>query len=505
MKKQNLLSKLFLTGAFLGSSLFGCYKAYDYAVKNSTNENIDTRIRLQCFYDKKDLIIPEDIAENDKEVVSEKIDGEEKQDCMPSKENLPLPVDVPVGIIENDKEDFPEKTAGESKPRGMSEKELLLPLDMLENIIKNNQDNEDLPDSQQLDEPECVIEVIEIDNYKKVRNKLFEKKYQEPKNIKKQKDCFSKKVKNNLPGLLFTLLLSCAGAGAYVLFKKRKKIKDTIKFIASLPELSKPGVSEQDVYSFLEKYTSHTPKAILKIFAYNFTELLPDKNEFSKLDLMILSNTVKNNFKYKSDAELGAGISNVVKNYDRSVLTFEDLLDSVKSLRKVSPKLSSASKNIAHILSGLGNGSLFEFRKEYKSLLNKAYADITKENIYSASNYFKEAIICNPKRSEAYFGLADLLAGNHSRANAFEIYTDLIDSNPCDIILSKAFLERAKCYVFVKDYDSALSDLEKVEDNVKEKYGLLKKCGSETGLSSRSIRSFFKKAYYCYLRPAFSY
>ncbi|MBD3354930.1 tetratricopeptide repeat protein [Candidatus Woesearchaeota archaeon] len=274
--------------------------------------------------------------------------------------------------------------------------------------------------------------------------------------------------------------------------------------------MSRPGITNEDVCGFLEKYTANTPKTVLKVFASQFMDILPDKNEFSRLDLMILANTLKNNFEYKNDADLGFGICNVVKNYDRSVLSFEELRSTVEDTSKNILELDIAAEEMAGSMDSLNsrmnNKCLFEFRKEYASLLSEVNKNLEQNNLSEVINYFNEAIICNPERSEAYFGLAGVYERQGYFEDAVDVLEMLVDSRPCDVIRSRAFLEKARCYIALGNPDRALQDLEQVDDNINEKYSLQKQCRSGYEiLGKETIKNFMKKAYHCYLRPAFSY
>jgi len=320
--------------------------------------------------------------------------------------------------------------------------------------------------------------------------------------------------KNNfpdIPSFVLHFLLSAGSFFALRYFLKRgdyMSLKKMYDFVVSLPELSKPGISERDVFGFLEKYDSDIPKDSLRLFAHEFVSQVPDKNEFSRLDLMILANTLKNNFTYSDESEVGLGMSSIVRNYDRSVMGFDSLQESVRKISKNISELGVACDSISDMLLGLNNPAkscLLDFHNEYNSVLSAADNALADDKKGEAIHYFRDAIVCNPRRSEAYFGLAELLKHRMSYAGAFELFSDLLDSGPCDIIKSKVHLEMAKCYLFIDDYDSAFEELDKVDANITEKYGLIKQCRAEKHMSSGKVRLFLSKVYNCYLKPGFSY
>ncbi|MBD3204662.1 hypothetical protein GF327_10305 [Candidatus Woesearchaeota archaeon] len=321
--------------------------------------------------------------------------------------------------------------------------------------------------------------------------------------------------KNNWPdfsSIALHLLVSASSVFAFRYLRRKKifkKIKEAYDFLISLPELSKPGIYQNDILKFLENYAPNTAKSSLKLFAHQFMRAIPDRKQFSKLDLIVLANTLKNNFKYNDYTELGLGIYTLIKNYDRSVFSFESLLESVKNSEK-NLTLPQVCENISKMLFTLNqntNGNaLFEFQKEYNTLIDAAEYECCNGRISYAENYFREAIICNPERSEAYFKLASvLILRTRKYSSIIKVYSDLISSEPCDIIKSQAYLERATQAALHQKIDTALNDLDKVRDDFIRKYQLLSWGWDGKKSKAEKFLFFCKKIYSCYMKPAFRY
>ncbi len=294
-----------------------------------------------------------------------------------------------------------------------------------------------------------------------------------------------------------------------------KKIKDLYQFLRSLPELSRPGISSTEVYEFLRKYSPTTPVLAARLAASQFMENLPDANQFSKLELMLLANTVKAQYS-PSDAELYKGISRIVENYDRAIVSFEDLLNSVAELNvkpdcsKIGRAAEVINKSLLQLNSESKKPSLFAFRKEYRAQIAKAERSFDKNEVDSAVTHFKEALVFNKRRSEAYFGLAESYQRKGLFADAMDILSELIETAPCKPVLSKAHLMRASCFLAVENPRAALEDLSHVDDSDSYKYRFKQLCHSTidsiSGLGAvADAKDTLKQGYHCYALPAFRY
>jgi len=288
---------------------------------------------------------------------------------------------------------------------------------------------------------------------------------------------------------------------------KASAFEKAYSFLASLPELSRPGIVEKDVSGFLQKYSPSTPSLMSTLAAKYFMNSLPDANQFSKLELMILANVVKNRFK-PSDAEFCQGICKIVENYDRAVVSFDDLLQSVQ---KSSSPIGSAVENISHELVQLNSGSnksdLLAYKTEYHTLIAKAESAFEKKDLDSAHNYFQEALSLNKRRSEAYFGLTNVYARQGLLIDAASMLCELIKTVPCQPVISKACITKAVCFLRLGCVDRSLDSLRFADDSDIRKYELGRICSSIIGSNSfvNNTIDFFKKGYYCYARPAFKY
>lgn len=294
-----------------------------------------------------------------------------------------------------------------------------------------------------------------------------------------------------------------------------KKIKDLYQFLRSLPELSRPGISSTEVYEFLRKYSPNTPILAARLAAGQFMETLPDANQFSKLELMLLANSVKTQYS-ASDAELYTGISRIVENYDRAIVSFEDLLNSVAELNtkqgcsKISEAAGAISESLVQLNSESKKPSLFAFKKEYRAQIAKAERSLDKNEVDSAVTHFKEALVFNKRRSEAYFGLAESYQRKGLFADAMDILSELIETAPCKPVLSKAHLMRASCFLAVENPRAALEDLAYVDDSNSYKYRFKRLCYSAiysvSGLGAvADAKDVLKEGYHCYALPAFRY
>lgn len=318
----------------------------------------------------------------------------------------------------------------------------------------------------------------------------------------------------NLAGLALNFF---AAAGSFLalrhLFNKVKnmsfqELKNKYDFIVSLPELSRPGVEENDVYNFLAKYSDNFPPAALKIFSNMFVNVLADANMFSKLELTVLANTVKNNYDCDNDFVLFGSLIDILVYYSRNVAGFDELITTVKNLNKKSgyANLPVASEKIKKILKMTSaNDHIFDFHDEYVDLLERADVFVSKGDDYDAVLSLEEAVLINPKRSEAYFGLSDLYQNADRPDDALAVLNGLIMESPCGMILSKAYLKKAELLAGKRYFDLALASLEKVSDGDIGKYRLKKLC-SKNGLSFKEKAiDFLKKAYFCYLKPGMAY
>lgn len=314
---------------------------------------------------------------------------------------------------------------------------------------------------------------------------------------------------------VFAALGSLAGFRSFSKQKPSKieKLKKAYGFFVSMPELSRPGITESSVFEFIKEYSPNTPALLSKLAASYFMDALPDANQFSKLELMILANTVKNQYS-PSDTELCKGICRIVENYDRAVMEFDELVESVVELNTVSghEDIGSVSESICSSLVKLnaqsGRPSLSELKAEYRAQIVTAEHMLEKENYDGADKCFQYAISLNSRRSEAYFGLAGIYEKKEFFGDAIGILNKLITSKPCAPVRSRAYLLRARMYASLGNYELALSDLSEASNGDLYKYTLKNFCLSQSGrvksVKERIIDAS-KKGLYCYAKPAFSY
>ena len=302
----------------------------------------------------------------------------------------------------------------------------------------------------------------------------------------------------------------------YFLAKKSSSLinsaKEAYAFIKSLPELSKPGITEESVREFIQRYSPDTPVLASHFAAKTFMNVLPDANQFSKLELMVFANTVKQYYSC-DDKEFCTGVYRIVENYDRSVVEFDDLQKTVvdfstkKGYSKFSEVASAISSNLSQLNSLSKKQGLSNNRAEYRISIAKAERAVKNNNYDSAVNYFKEALVFNKRRSEAYFGLSDVYLKQNFLVDAAETLDDLIASFPCKPVLSKAYLARASCFVVIGNAQAALGDVRKADSSQLEKYVLEDMCQSMLNQNSvaKKAVNLLKKGFYCYVKPALSY
>ena len=302
----------------------------------------------------------------------------------------------------------------------------------------------------------------------------------------------------------------------YLLAKKSSSliasIKEAYSFIKSLPELSKQGITEESVRDFIQRYSPNTSTLAAHFAAKTFMDALPDSNQFSKLELMVFANTVKNHYSC-DDAEFCTGIYRIVENYNRTVMEFDDLQKTVvdfntkKGYSRFSAVADIISKNLVQLNAQSKQQGLFNYKKEYRACISRAETAIKQNNYSSAINHFKEALVFNKQRSEAYLGLSELYQKQNFLVDAAETLDDFIASSPCKPILSKAYVARASCFVEIGNANAALSDVRRADNSQLEKYVLEDRCHSM--LNDNSIKkkavNLLKRGYFCYVRPALFY
>lgn len=457
-KKLRRLSSLFLSGAFLGSSLLGC-ASHSHAEKESATK-------------------------------------------------WPF--------------SFPEKAVVQRDVRRMSVDHGLLPCYFSAPICveTSNQTGEDAGLSAPVPEMNGPLEFqvqqacAEADNdLQDIADTVVEHS-KEAGLMSKANEYFSCALKTNIFKNKLPFILLFAGLGAYFIARRRNEIKDLIQFIVSLPELSRPGITEKDAYELLQKYDGEIPAGIASILSKQFINTFPDRNAVSKLELLILGNTVKNVFNC-GNYELYTSLCNILINYNRAVLEFDDLIKTVKdSNSKTGYSFADpASEQIKIWLNALNNthsdgNKICEYSKEYVSLLSRADDFVAKEKDYDAVLCLEEAVLLNPFRSEAYFCLATLYTNACRHNDALAVLNELIAAHPCKPVLSSAYLRRAELCANNGDYDAALHDLEKVNDADIAKYRLKKSCYSACGIEApakEKVVNFLKKAYFCYIKPGLAY
>ncbi len=288
-------------------------------------------------------------------------------------------------------------------------------------------------------------------------------------------------------------------------------LKKTHDLLVSLPELSRPGISEENVYSLLRQHAKDISPVVLKKLSVEFIDVLCDKNAFSRLELMILANTMKNTYNCKHDIILYTGLCRVLINYNREALEFNDLLDSIKdsNIKQGYSKLAFATQEIKELLEELNKASndknILKYRDAYTKQLG--YAKKQSDLSYKLS-CLKEAVLINPKRSEASFELSELYQSDGRLSDAITVLNEFIKTNPCKPVLSKAYCKRAGYYINLGEYEDALQDLENVNNNDYHKYCLKGICYAKLGLNKsfkETLKDAFKESFYCFVKPAWSY
>ena len=284
------------------------------------------------------------------------------------------------------------------------------------------------------------------------------------------------------------------------------KIKNLIKFLYSLPGFSRPGIIEDDVFDFLKQYSSDVPPAVIKLSSRHFINSLPDSNMFSQMDIMVLINTLKNNFDFKDYVSVYSGLCSVISKYDRSILSFNDLISSVKNTEESS--LEKGVKEIKGVLSNVSkNSELLKYHKKYNNILNKAVNEKNNNNVKSAMLSLEEAVLLNPARSEAYFGLSNLYDFDNNSTDAVGVISDLIAKSNCEEILSNAYLRRAELSFYGGNYESALQDLKQVVDYDYKKYVWQSNCRNALKNNSlfKRTKQSFNKLLFCMIKPGLRY
>jgi tetratricopeptide (TPR) repeat protein len=285
-----------------------------------------------------------------------------------------------------------------------------------------------------------------------------------------------------------------------------------IKFLLSLPKLTIPGITKDDIYKFLKDYRPKTPAAVLKLVSNQFMRVLPDANMLSKLEVMILANIAKRDFVSYNDLEFCSSISNIVEKYDRSVLSYRDLLSTIRRVAKKNIKLFPASEEIKDSLVQLNQSSkklsVYSNKKIYDCLLRKADKFRKNEKDFEAYVALEEAILMNPGRSEAYFKVSDVYNDNDRFQDAVGVLDDLIVAEPCKPVMSAAFLKRANLFLSHGNYNAALQDLEGVDDSDYRKYRVRDRCVLESGRIksvTEELAVLAKEFFNCYVKPGLFY
>jgi tetratricopeptide (TPR) repeat protein len=273
-----------------------------------------------------------------------------------------------------------------------------------------------------------------------------------------------------------------------------------------------PGITKEDVYTFLKEYRPSTPDTVLKLISNQFMKVLPDSNMFSPLEIMILANTIKNNFTSNNDLEFCSSVATIVEKYDRSVLSYKDFLSTVRRVAGKNIKLFPASEEIKESLVELNKSSkqlpVYSNKKKYDCLLRKADESRKNAEDSEAQMVLEEAVLVNPGRSEAYFRVSEIYDDDNRFEDAVHVLDDLIAAEPCKPVLSTVYLKRADLFLARGNYNAALQDLNCVDNGDYRKYRIRVCCIVESGnitSGKEELAVLAKEFFHCYVAPGLAY
>ncbi|MBO5460860.1 MAG: chitobiase/beta-hexosaminidase C-terminal domain-containing protein [Ruminococcus sp.] len=88
-----------------------------------------------------------------------------------------------------------------------------------------------------------------------------------------------------------------------------------------------------------------------------------------------------------------------------------------------------------------GAAALMLYQNSYEGVVKKGYNSLSMEEYSAAEKYFNKAAAKDPKKAEAYVGLAEVYARQNDLDMAENIYLNAIDSYPENVELYKAGIE----------------------------------------------------------------